>query len=81
MNASDGSDKKNLSNNSSATDRTPLFSPDGQKIAYASHGAQTSNQEGDYEVYRVNTLDGSGKRNLSNDAGYDYNPDWGVQAM
>jgi len=29
----------------------------------------------------MNILDGSGKKNLTNDAGYYYNPDWGVQGM
>ena len=81
MNASDRSDKKNLSNNVNVTDGAPVFSPDGTKIAYTSDGDSTSNQEGDSEVYRVNILDGSGKKNLTNDAGYDYNPDWGVQGM
>jgi hypothetical protein len=29
----------------------------------------------------MNATDGSGQKNLSNDAGYDYYTDWGVQAM
>jgi Tol biopolymer transport system component len=67
MNAGDGSSKKNLSNNGSGVDDySPVFSPDGKKIAYQSQLDQASNSEGDWEVYRVNTLDGSGKKNLSN---------------
>ena len=82
MSALDGSGKKNLTNNGAGVSESyPLFSPNGKKVAYTSQGKQVSNPEGDYEVYRMNTLDGSGKRNLTNDAGYDYNPDWGVQAM
>ncbi len=82
MNTLDGLGKKNLSNNGSGVgDYLPLFSPDGTKIAYTSSGKQTSNPEGDTEIYRMNTLDGLGKKNLSNDAVYDYNPDWGRQAM
>ena len=57
------------------------INPDGTKVVYLSSGVQASNSQGDLEVYRMNILDGSGKKNLTNDAGYDYNPDWGVQAM
>jgi TolB protein len=76
VNALDGTGKKNLTNNGAdVDDYDPAFSPDGQKIAYASNGVQASNSQGDLEVYRMNILDGSGKKNLTNDAGYDYNPD------
>ena len=82
MNTLDGLGKKNLSNNGSGvSDSNPVFSPDGTKVAYTSSGQQTSNPEGDTEIYRMNTLDGLGKKNLSNNAVYDYNPDWGRQAM
>ena len=77
MNAIDGSGKKNLSNNGlDVDDYEPAFSPDGTKIAYTSQGKQTSNPEGDFEVYRVNALDGTGKKNLSNNGGGvdDYDP-------
>ena len=82
MNAVDGTGKKNLSNNGGGIgDLGPIFSPDGTKIAYLSRGTQTSNPEGDYEIYRMNALDGSGKKNLSNngDGVIDESPDWGVQ--
>ena len=82
MSAADGSGKKNLSNNGAGVgDSLPVLSPNGQKIAYLSYGKQTSNSEGDDEVYVMNTLDGLGKKNLSNNAEYDYDPDWGVRAM
>ena len=73
MSALDGSAKKNLSNNGvevpgdyPVDDYGPEFSPSGDKIAYQSYGKQDSNSEGDSEVYRMNTLDGTGKKNLSN---------------
>jgi Tol biopolymer transport system component len=66
VNASDGSGQKNLTNNALVADQNPYFSPDGQKIAYTSQGEQASNPEGDPEIYRVNTLDGLGKKNLTN---------------
>ena len=67
MNALDGTAKKNLTNNGwSATDLYPTFSPDGQKIAYASVGEQPSNPEGEFDLYVMNTLDGSGQKNLTN---------------
>jgi Tol biopolymer transport system component len=67
MSALDGTTKKNLSNNGiDVSDFSPAFSPDGIRIAYNSYGAQTSNLEGDAEIYRMNALDGKGKKNLSN---------------
>ena len=82
-NALDGTGKRNLTNNgASANDLEPDFSPDGTKVAYKSNGAQTSNPEGDEDLYRMNTLDGTGKRNLSNNGGgiHDFSIDWGMQA-
>jgi len=82
MSATDGSGKLNLTNNRrGVNDHTPDFSPDGTRIAYQSNGAQTSNPEGDWEVYRVNASDGTAKKNLTNNAANDFSPDWGVQAM
>jgi dipeptidyl aminopeptidase/acylaminoacyl peptidase len=66
MNALDGSGQKNLSNNDlGVQDGYPHFSPSGTKIAYESYGVQTSNPEGDNEVYVMSALDGSGQVNLS----------------
>ncbi len=82
MNATDGKGKKNLSNNGvDVNDRAAAFSPDGTKIAYQSNGAQPSNLQGDYEIYRMNASDGLGKKNLTNNGTSDYLPDWGRQAM
>src|SRR5918994_1495356 len=67
MNTVDGKSKKNLSNNGFGVhDRSAVFYPDGTKIAYVSIGIQTSNSQGDEEIYRMNALDGSAKRNLTN---------------
>ena len=82
MSATDGTAKKNLTNNGgTADDYYPLYSPDGKKVAYQSSGKQTSNPEGDKEVYSMNALDGSSKKNLSNNGANDYDPDWGRRAM
>ena len=82
MNALDGTSKKNLSNNGGVIDDyLPVFSPDSKKVAYSSDGKQISNPEGDEEVYVMNALDGTSKKNLSNNAEYDHAWDWGRQAM
>src|SRR5215212_8175533 len=58
---------RNLTDNgANVDDLVTIFSPDGQKIAYQSRGAQDSNAEGDDEVYVMNALDGTEKKNLSN---------------
>jgi len=78
MNASDGSGKKNLSNNGAGVDESYSdFSPDGQKVVYQSFGVQSSNPESDSEVYVMNALDGTGKKNLTNNTAYDAYPEWG----
>jgi len=84
MNALNGSGKKILSNSGlGVDDYSPVFSPGSTRVAYEIYGIQTSNPEGDWEVYRVNVLDGSGKRNLTNngDRVFDDSPEWGVQAF
>jgi Tol biopolymer transport system component len=82
MNTLDGTGKRNLSNNGSGVnDYFPIFSPDGTKIAYYSEGIQTSNPQGDREVYRMNASDGLGKKNLSNNDASDSHLNWGRQAM
>jgi TolB protein len=56
----DGNGKINLSNNI-ADDYSPVFSPDGSKIAFMSR------RDGNPEIYIMNA-DGSGQMNLSNNA-------------
>src|SRR5215213_2742857 len=67
MNASDGTAKRNLSNNRAGVDDYyPIFSPGGKKIAYTSTGKRASNPQGDAEVYVMRSLDGTGQKNLTN---------------
>ena len=82
MNATDGKAKKNLTNNGSGVeDSEAVFSPGGKRIAYTSEGFQDSNPGGDYEVYAMSALDGSGKKNLTDNAvgvddeGPEFSPD------
>jgi Tol biopolymer transport system component len=79
MSALDGSGNRHLTDNgANVDDLVPVFSPDAQQIAYLSTGVQSSNPQGDYEIYRMNASDGSSKKNLSNnDAEYDESPEWG----
>jgi Tol biopolymer transport system component len=78
MSASDGTAKKNLSNTGAGVDEFfSDFSPDGQKIVYTSEGVQTSNPQGDRELYVMNALDGSANKNLTNNNARDYEPEWG----
>jgi Tol biopolymer transport system component len=53
-------------------DTTPHLTPDGTKIVYQSQGSQPSNPEGDQEIFVMNAVDGTAKKNLTNDgAGVD----------
>ena len=79
--ALDGLNKKNLTNNGAGVyDYYPDYSPDGTRFSYTSEGIQRSNPEGDREVYRMSALDGTGKKNLTNNASNDLDSDGGVQA-
>jgi TolB protein len=48
---------------------TPVFSPDGKRIAFA------SNRDGNNEIYVMN-IDGSGLRRLTNHPAYEVAPTW-----
>ena len=66
MNAKDGSGTKNLTaNGRGVDDYCPAFSPGSKRITYTSFGEQTSNPEGDNEIYLMSAVDGSGKNNLT----------------
>jgi Tol biopolymer transport system component len=78
MNSSDGSGQKNLSNSGwGVSEFTPEFSPDGQKIVYTSEGIQSSNPEGELELYVMNASDGASKKNLTNNNARDFYAEWG----
>src|SRR5829696_7821037 len=67
MSASDGTRQTNLTDGKEGVDNEyPFFSSDGTKIFYESQGIQDSNLQGDHEVYRLNTSDGLGQKNLTN---------------
>jgi len=67
MNA-DGSNQKNLTDNQ-ASDRHPVWSPDGSKIAFC------SSRDGNYEIY-VTNADGSNQTRLTNNKNDDFDPVW-----
>ena len=64
----DGSGKTNLTNNA-ANDKNPIWSPDGQKIAFQ------SNRDGDFDIYVMNR-DGSGVVQVTNGPGEEPLFDW-----
>jgi hypothetical protein len=80
MMSPDGTELQQLTSNT-LTDFSPTLSPDGEKIAFVSAGAQTSNLQGDFEIYLMNSLDGSDQQNLTttngdiDDFGPDFSPD------
>jgi Tol biopolymer transport system component len=75
MNAN-GSNPANLTNNGAGIhDYLPDFSPDNAKIAYTSRGVQTSNTDGDEEIFVMNA-NGSNPSNLTNSSGNDSAPDY-----
>ena len=66
----DGTGVKQLTTNK-VTDFGPVLSPDKTRVAYNSLSIQTSNPEGEYEVYRMSVLDGTGQTNLTDNDSYD----------
>ena len=69
MNAADGTNTTRLTNNIDF-DRSPSWSPDGEKIAF------TSDRDGNTEIYVMNAADGSGQTNISNSPAREYYPSW-----
>jgi hypothetical protein len=65
---SDGSDPARLTNHE-WSDSSPVWSPDGERIAFV------SDRDGNREVY-VMYADGSGQENLSQNAADDWMPSW-----
>ena len=59
---------RNISNNE-YRDRTPVFSPNGTRIAFV------SDRDGDWDIYTM-TLDGTDVRRLTNSPGTDKSPAW-----
>ncbi len=72
MNADNGSDQTNLTNNSVAKDLAPSFSPDGTRIAFA------SDRDGDnnWNIYTMNAKDGANPTRLTSNPARDTAPTW-----
>ncbi|HKZ77953.1 MAG TPA: CHRD domain-containing protein [Pyrinomonadaceae bacterium] len=66
--SADGSNPVRLTNNT-ANDTSPVWSPDGNKIAFQ------SNRNGNYEIYVINA-DGSNAVRLTNNIDFDVLPSW-----
>jgi len=58
--SSDGSDVRRLTENQLISDRRPSWSQDGSRIVFA------SNRDGDFEIYTMDSSDGSNVRQLTN---------------
>jgi Tol biopolymer transport system component len=65
----DGSNKINLTNTADINDRQPDWSPDGSKIAFASH------RDDNRDIY-VMDADGSNEIRLTTHTSLDEFPDW-----
>lgn len=73
----DGTGARQLTFNK-GDDYEPTLSPDGTKIAYMNRSVQASDGQGGNEIFVMNALDGSGKKNLTNNglAVDDYSPEF-----
>ncbi len=61
----------NLTNTPATYEGSPVYSPEGSKIAFTRQGATNS------EILVMNSTDGSAKQNLTNTSGTEeYDPDW-----
>ena len=65
----DGSGQRRLTENGAPRDASPVFSPEGGRIAF------NSNRDGNFEVYVVNRS-GTEPLNLTDDPAGDFTPDW-----
>ena len=65
---SDGQNEVRLTD-SSAQDRWPTYSPDGQSLVFH------SDRDGNWEIYMMN-LDGTAQQNLTQNSANEYVDDW-----
>ena len=80
-NDGEGDHMTNISNDSTANDAFPAFSPDGTQIVFRSNrttGTGVNNPEGDYEVFVMNADGLGGLTQLTVNGAADNFPDWGV---
>jgi Ca2+-binding RTX toxin-like protein len=71
MNASDGSEKKNLTDDQETNDIRPAFSPDGKKILF-----ESDRDSDKLEFYTISATDGSGLRRLTTNDTSEYDAEW-----
>lgn len=69
----DGSQQTRLTNNP-AEEYYPAWSPNGQRIAFA------SDRDGNFEIY-VMKANGSSPTRLTNNPAYDADPDWAIAVI
>jgi TolB protein len=76
-NSSDGSDVTRITRRPKRTDdRNPVFSPEGNKIAFAKRGGTFVGGGNDYNIFTMNA-DGTARTKLTGAAGIDFDPNWG----
>ncbi|HYI44944.1 MAG TPA: hypothetical protein VE174_05695 [Actinomycetota bacterium] len=68
--ATPGSTVTTLTENSDVRDDDPTWSPDGERIAF------TTDRDGDFEIYTMDSADGLQLRNRTNHNARDVEPDW-----
>ncbi len=76
-NSSDGSEVTRITRRPKrANDLYPVFSPDGNKLAFAKRGGTFVGGGNDYNIFTMNA-DGTARTKLTGAAGIDFDPNWG----
>jgi uncharacterized repeat protein (TIGR01451 family) len=77
MNA-DGSNRAQLTTSRSVVENNahPVWSPDGNQLAFVSTRDSNSTTADNQEIYVMNAADGSNQRRLTNSPGFDGDPAW-----